>query len=48
MEVAKTIVYYDKTTITVAKRFTVQAGNTKRGSITVQLSSCLTGLESAA
>jgi hypothetical protein len=48
MEVAKTIVYYDKATITVAKSFIVKAGNTKGGSITVPLTSCLTGLESAA
>jgi hypothetical protein len=55
MEVANILAYYDTVIITAVESFVAQglrvervsAGNTKRGSITVVLISCLTGLESA-
>jgi hypothetical protein len=47
MEFANTLAYYYTAAITAIKSFVVQAGNTKGGSITVLLTSCLTGLESA-
>jgi hypothetical protein len=55
MEVKNILAYYDTAIITAVESFVVQglrvervsAGNTKEGSITVLLTSCLTGLESA-